>query len=217
MSNLILPASLNGRPVVPGVDLSHWEPDTDFGLLYAAGVRFVITKATDGVDGVDPKWADFRSKASLLSREHDDFFFGGFHFFEPGQDPAKQAAHFLSIVRPVKGDIIPSLDTETAGANVGAESWAFDQAFVKATGYHSVLYTDEPFYLAGLKAAGFGAAIAAGHMRFWLARYRSEPPATASDIWQFSDAGKVPGEPKTMDADVFFGDVEQFRARMLVG
>lgn len=212
-----LPPGVDPSTIVPGVDLSHWEPDTDFHALYDAGIRFVITKATDTLKGVDPKYAAFRAKADTIRAEHDDFFFGAFHFFGPGANPAAQYQHFRDVIgKPQPGDIIPALDSETEGYRVGQGSWEFDQACVDDLGYHTMLYTYEPFYLQFLKAHGFGNAIAAHHMRLWLARYRSRKPDTPCDIWQFSDAGAVPGEPKTMDVDIFWGSIDDFRERMLV-
>jgi lysozyme len=212
------PGYSQGDPnILAGVDLSHWTADTDFGELYAAGIRFVIAKATQGATGIDPSWDTFRAKGELLMGEHPDFYFGGYHFLDGTASGVVQAAHF-NMVCPAKGGqwMRGALDSETAFANVRGESWAFANAYALATGDYPTLYTYEPFYLQNLQSS-FAQSIAGGHTRLWMARYRARKPDTPCDIWQFSDAERVPHDPGVMDADVFFSNDADFRAKMVGG
>jgi GH25 family lysozyme M1 (1,4-beta-N-acetylmuramidase) len=213
---LNLPPGIDPASVVPGVDLSHWSADVDFGELYDAGIRWVITKCTGGATQIDSKWDIFKAKAAVISAEHDDFFFGGFHYFDPWADSIIQAGFSRQIMKPGPGMIVPTLDNESGGTLVGPHSWGFATNMATAIGRYPMLYSGEDFYLANLESS-FRASVEAGHTRLWLARYRDQKPDTPCDIWQFSQSERVEHEPGVMDADVFFGTVEQFRERMVLG
>lgn len=210
MGKLALPAGLDpSRDYVLLVDLSHYEPDTDFHALADAGVSGVITKCTDGLNYVDPTYDVFRKKAEIVAAERGgNFFFGGYHFFRPNLDPFTQARYFLDHAKPVKGDVLPTLDSETDGQLVGDRSKDFANAVCRRTGRFPILYTGDAFYKEKLKKS-FGSGVCP----LWIARY-GHKPETPCAIWQWTDRAVVAGEPKAMDADVFFGSVSDFRAKM---
>ena len=73
-----------------GIDVSHFQGEVDWGAVAAAGVRFAFIKATEGLDDVDPRFAQNwqGSRAAGLLR-------GAYHFLHPNLDARQQAAHFL--------------------------------------------------------------------------------------------------------------------------
>ena len=209
-----IPTGIDRASVVLGIDLSHWKPTSvDFHELYDAGIRFVITKATDwGSSGPisDPTYSVFRQKAYALAKEKGDFFFGGFAFVRPNVDVRKQADYFIRVASPKKGDILPALDVETTGINIGHDSSIMGTYLSQRLSCKRLLYTYEPFWVENLKDHW------SGDFRLWLARYRSRKPDTPCDIWQFSDSEKLPSQDVSVDADVFFGSISDFKTKMLM-
>lgn len=49
------PSNLEARATVEGFDISHYQSSVDFAGAYAAGLRFVLIKATEGTTYTDPK------------------------------------------------------------------------------------------------------------------------------------------------------------------
>ena len=48
-----------------GIDVSHYQGEVDWPAVAASGVRFAFIKATDGVDDIDPRFAQNWAGAKL--------------------------------------------------------------------------------------------------------------------------------------------------------
>src|SRR5258708_7401718 len=191
-----------GTPNVRLVDCYHGDR-VDFHALAAAGVAGVMLKATQGAHGVDPRYADYVGRARSVG-----LLVGPYHFFEPTEDPDAQAAHFVSVARWMPGDIPPTLDSETDGPEVGPRSWTFAQAIHKSLGIHPILYSGDSFYQNRLKRS-----FSNGACPLWIARYGHKPTTTCL-IWQYTVSARIPGEPRPLDTDIFFGTLDAFKARL---
>src|SRR5215217_1156995 len=140
-----LPASISGQ--VSGIDVTHYQGTVDWAQVAGAGMAFAFVKATQGASGVDPLFAqnwDGARTAGLLC--------GAYHFYQPGDDPAEQAAHFLSVlgIPPgIVGGLPPVLDIETAGSQTpaqivqGVETWL--AAVAAGAGCTPIVYTAPGF------------------------------------------------------------------------
>ncbi|MCA1702103.1 MAG: glycoside hydrolase family 25 protein [Actinobacteria bacterium] len=96
-----------------GIDISHWQGDIDWSYLATGNVKFVIAKATEGQDYVDPMYDDNKAGATGIGLK-----FTGYHFARPDAtlgDAAKEAAHFVQTAKLAKGNLIPALDLEANG------------------------------------------------------------------------------------------------------
>ena len=81
-----------------GLDVSHWNPDVDFGRAAELGVRFVFIKASQGVsmrDELYPLHAAFARSAGISV--------GPYHFFDYRRSGRDQARHFLATLRSTTG------------------------------------------------------------------------------------------------------------------
>jgi hypothetical protein len=179
---------------VDGVDISHHQDGTiNYAAAKTAGVRWMYHKATEGDQFIDANYNRRRDEAKKAGLP-----FGAYHFARPEiGDAATEARRFLSIAKPVPGDLRPALDLETT------EGLAFDQlrtwaatwvrVVTEATGVKPIVYT--PY---GLGDAVKGCLI-------WRPRYNDDnrPPELAWDIWQFSNG--VLGKP---DLVAGFGHVD---------
>ena len=152
--------------VPPVIDLSHNNPglDTadDFAALYAAGVRLVIHKATQGVSFADPMYAVRRPLALTAGLKWD-----AYHFCTSDPETA-QLAYFLSVT-DLDDTMRGALDAEqNAGATISPIS-----AGVLAAGLDSKL---------GRQVLRYGNASVLEYKQplwhdgpIWWAKYGDEP------------------------------------------
>lgn len=181
---------------VDGVDISHWQSGAlDFSAAKKAGVKFVYHKATEGVTVKDSNYTKRRAEAKAAGVP-----FGAYHFAR-AQTPLKsdavaEAKYFLSVAKPVEGDLYPVLDLETTEGLTNAQLREWAAAFIgelSEQGFKCVLYTN--FDLGNVGA----------HL-LWTARYSNAntlPKLSGWDIWQFSNG--VYGVPKSVAG---FGNVD---------
>jgi GH25 family lysozyme M1 (1,4-beta-N-acetylmuramidase) len=178
-----------------GVDVSSWQhpygKPIDWEEVAASGHTFALVKATQGTGYLN----------SWLARDLDDaraagLLVGAYHYFELGQPPADQAAHF---VRSLMGHTLdlgvwldwepPPLPPFTASGYIDNFLTACDDGRPNCG-----LYCDLA-WLEVLKTAGktFG--------RLWLADWTPSAPHEGQLIWQ--DAiSTVKGIPAPVDVDV---------------
>jgi lysozyme len=188
------------RPLV--ADLSHHNTVTDWGKVYASGIRGVIHKATQGTAYADPRFLQrypLARKAGLL--------WGAYHFGTDG-DPEMQAAHFLSVVERACGpdpwgEVLLALDWEPEpnGHTMSADqARRFLELVAERTGQKPVLYGGE--LLKDRKRVGpQGDSFLCEH-RLWLSHYAAKPvlpPGFGSYfLWQYTGDGAGPG-PHAVD------------------
>ena len=106
------------NPVV--VDLSHWDPASDYGAVGDAGIVGVIYKATEGQSYTDPTYVSQQHAAKLAG-----LLWGAYHFAD-GSDVDGQVANFLRFASPDPDELF-CLDWEdNGGAKMSrsqAEQW----------------------------------------------------------------------------------------------
>ena len=183
-------ASWQGETAVSlkGIDVSSFQPNTDWQQVAGAGYAFAFVKATEGTGYVNPQFArDWpATKAAGMVR-------GAYHFYEYGIDPAAQADHFLATVGALSPADLLALDIETGTGDLSGPARAFLDRCQQVAGVRPVLYS----YTSFLPAHNLTAA-ATGASALWLADYRSQWPATpagwaAIAIWQHTSQATVPG------------------------
>lgn len=183
---------MTGR--LKGVDVSSnnhaGDAPIDFEALRKAGYAFVIVKATQGIDYVNP-W---------LARDLSDAFaeglmVGAYHYFEVGPDPVVQAKHFTGMLIGHKLELGAWLDFEPPSA----EPW-------QAAGWVNTFLTEAHearpgtglYANASQWAALKGASVTVP--RLWLADWTEDPDLSGVFMWQ-SGFGEVPGVPGQTDTD----------------
>ena len=211
---------------VNGIDVSDFQGNNiDWGKVKASGYSFAIAKATEGTGNTQTSFAHNMSgirAAGMIA--------GAYHFLSWQTDPAAQAAHFLSVYKPHKGDIPPTLDCEAVPAGMSSDACVKQvSAFLQAVEPHlggakMLLYMSFSFANDHLNGGtGFS-----GHP-VWIAAYNTDtfesnvPPAWVGKtpgmvMWQFSD-GSIPGpQPaiaglgSSIDRDKFNGDINALKA-----
>jgi lysozyme len=198
------PAATPEAPGDPlhGIDVSHFQGEVDWAKVKSAGIAFAFIKATEGITYTDPKFA-----ANWQGAKDAGVVRGAYAFYVAGDDPAKQAAHFMATVRMESGDLPPVVDIETKGASteadapVTADLHDYLRALEKATGVKSIIYTSPGFWNAHFDDS-FGA------YPLWVAEYEIEEPNAVNGwdgwtFWQHSQGGTVDGVPGKVDLDSF--------------
>ncbi len=210
-------------PTVPGIDVSRWQADIDWGRVARAGIEFAVIKSTQGTSGVDPKfadnWRDARAAGVLR---------GPYHFFCPELDGAAQADHMLDTVGELQADDLPPvLDVEVCSASVCGTSCDWDglscatiqnnirrwaDRVIARTGRTPMVYSN-----VGTWDSSVCGSDVASDLHLWVANWGASCPSVPrgwSDwvFWQTSDNGRVDGISGAVDLDLFNGDSAALRA-----
>ncbi len=197
--------------LVFGIDVSNWQGEINWRILsnHADSIRFVIVKATQGVDVVDPMF--YRNWANA---KQSSLIFGAYHYFDLKADPLAQAKLYLRTTHLKKGDLLPIVDVEFPCGNchslgVSNEQLAqnlkiFLSEVENTLNVRPVIYASESFYNTYLKNDFSGYSL-------WIAAYEGEVPSELKEffhddpihgsIWQFTDKGSVPGITCNVDLD----------------
>jgi lysozyme len=213
-----------GAETVEGVDVFDGQGQVDWAAVAATGIRFAFIKATQGTYDTQTtfalNWSQAQSAGLLRS---------AYHFFDPTEDGAAQAAHFLSVIGEVAPrDLPPMLDIEcpdgeasclysggsglAPGADITTRMWAFINAVEQATGRKPVVYT----FGAYLEENDVGTS---GLSAYPLAlAYPSNgtcvsPPApwARATFWQYSWEGSIDGILGPVDRDRFMGTLSDLQ------
>ena len=187
---------------IAGIDVSHYQGEIDWNAVAAHGARFAFIKATEGVDNVDPQFAtnwQAAHAAGLLR--------GAYHYFDPSQDAAKQADHFLQTVTMDDASLPPVVDVEVSGglspSDLSSALRVWLEKVAEGSGSKPIIYADPTFWRSHI-VGDFS------EYPFWIAEYGPEahvPDDWSSwTFWQHSQSGQVPGVTGPVDMDRFAGN-----------
>ncbi|KAK3392684.1 glycoside hydrolase family 25 protein [Podospora didyma] len=197
------------KAAVQGFDVSHWQSSVNFAAAYSSGARFVIIKATESNNYIDPKFSTYYTAATNAG-----FIRGGYHFAHPGETTgAVQANYFIAhgggwsgdgITLPGMLDLESSSSSQCWGLSTTAMvAWikAFSDRYHTVTGRYPMLYTNPSWWIA---CTGNSNAFVNTNPLV-LARYASAPGTIPGGwpyqtIWQNSDSYTYGG-----DSDIFNG------------
>lgn len=197
------------------IDIYQGNAVKDFAAVYAAGIRLVIHKASEGVTIVDGKYAERREAAKAAG-----LMWGSYHFGR-GSDVQAQVRTFLNAAKP-DAETRLVLDWEVP-AMTPDQARRFVQLVDEATGRPTILYSYSSFLREQL---GQQRDPVLGARPLWLAAYSKTPPIPQPSwpkwlLWQYTDgeAGpdpkSVPGIEGDVDCNHFDGTEADLRAAWL--
>jgi lysozyme len=201
---------------VNGLDVSDYQNDVDWATAHGAGYSFGISKATEGLGNAQATFPDNMHDMRAIG-----MIAGAYHYLHWLDDPRAQAAHFLSVYQPQKGDLPPTLDCEAVPAGVSPQMCIQQiSTFLGAIephlfGKRMLLYFSASFPDDHL----LGGSSFSGHP-IWVAAYNNDlaPPAFVAlplvKIWQWSDGANLPaiaGIHGNVDRNRFLGTLAELR------
>jgi len=172
------------------IDISHHNDVSSFDAVFAAGVRGVIHKATEGTGFVDDQYLKRCAPAMRAG-----LLWGAYHFAHGGESISEQVQNFLNLVG-VDNDTLYALDWEPSGSGptmTAAEAKKFIQLLEAQIGEgRCVIYSGST-----AKEMISGSDPFFGSRRLWLAQYGTSPTTQVSWdsywLWQYSDGSAGPG------------------------
>lgn len=197
------------RGPVNGIDVSHYQGRIDWQRVAKSGVRFAYIKSTEGNTYLDPRF-----HANLQGARKAGMVTGAYHFFIPGDEPIRQAEHFLKTAWTGPGSLPPALDLEKVphharNHEVGKAALQWLRHVEKKTGCKPVVYSNRSYWQTYLVDD-------LAEYPFWLAEYarHAHLPTAVSDwtLWQHSQKGQVPGIRGHVDLDRIAGGAAGLRA-----
>ncbi len=198
---------------IHGIDISHyqgvidWEVLRNQGMIDNCPIRFVMIKATEGANRIDPNFKDNFQQALEYG-----FTRGAYHFYSVHSPAREQARFFIKNVRLEKGDLPPVLDVEHKPHNLTDEEFRFSvlqwlDIVEEYYGVKPIIYTYYKFKMQYLSDEIFD------QYPYWIAHYYvdSIEYKGAWKFWQHTDAGKLPGIKGYVDFNIYNGSYYDLR------
>ncbi|MES2618738.1 MAG: GH25 family lysozyme [Bacteroidota bacterium] len=188
-----------------GIDISHHQGNIDWQRLAASpdSVHFVILKATEGVQFIDPQFSYNWIQSGSLGIKR-----GAYHFFRADRPIEAQTIWYIKNVPLQDNDLPPILDFEQTGSlsNDSVISmihyWLNNvQRYYKRT---PIIYTNKKLYKAFIQTHFSSYPL-------WLAHYDTLNPTALKfspdwRIWQMSDRAKINGIGSSVDYNLILRD-----------
>ena len=184
-----------------GIDVSNHNGNINWSKVKADGVEVVYIKATEGTTYQD-QWLNSHyagAKGVGLST-------GFYHFLVGTSQPESQAHNFYNQIKDKKNDLIPCLDIEVSGFDVGDYAIRFLKKFKELSGMNMVIYTGAYFSRDNLPLE------IKQNYPLWLAHYGVEPwksnlvtlaGFTTLVGHQYTEKGRIQGINGVCDLNVF--------------
>ncbi|MGZ4962069.1 MAG: glycoside hydrolase family 25 protein [Limisphaerales bacterium] len=215
-----------------GIDVSNNNGSVTWSSVYNAGIRFAITKATEG-----DYFQDSYYHANMQHGKSQGINMGAYHFARPDlNDGNHEASYFYSYASSEFGTggntLQPVLDLEIwNGGHVGATSftdWANQFADTLTTKMNNAGMTHNTLvYGSACNVCNYNSNIK-GHS--WIANYNGEDPDTGTPwsvcsscnvwggwtFWQYTATGSVSGVSGNCDRDVYNGTLADLEASIYI-
>jgi GH25 family lysozyme M1 (1,4-beta-N-acetylmuramidase) len=202
---------------VPGIDVSKWQGDVDWGEVASTPVRFVIMRATIGNTATEARFVDPKYEEYLAGATANGLVVGAYHRANVGtavNDARNEANFFVNNAQIAAGDVLPVLDIEqTHGLSVAAmQDWVREwvQRVLALTGVKPMIYTSPNFWATSMG----GTPWFADHgYPLWIAHWGVSAPSVPAGnwgghgwtFWQWTSTGHVAGIVGNVDRDRFNG------------
>ncbi len=193
-----------GPVVIDGIDVSYWQSNIDWAKVKASGKKYAIMRASHAMK-VDTKF-DYNWKQCHAVGLHC----GVYQYFEPAQDPIKQADLLLSMMGKLgPGDLPPVIDVESKTDSTPSATAAAVAKWIahveKAVGRKPMIYTGYYFWKDNVGSNAFAS------YPLWHAQYctsccpKIASPWTKWHFWQHSSTGSVSGISGNVDLNRWDG------------
>ena len=192
---------------IHGIDVSHYQGKIDWELLRNRGtidecpLRFVMMKATEGANKLDPTF-----KRNFQMTAEYGFIRGVYHFYSSRSSASEQARFFINNVDLQPGDLPPVLDVENKPESMSKEEFRKDILewlciIENHYGVKPIIYTYFKFKTQYLNDEVFD------QYPYWIAHYYVDHVSYKGPwkFWQHTDMGVLPGIKGKVDLNIYNG------------
>jgi len=171
------------------VDLSHWDPASNYNTVKSSGIAGVIYKATEGTSYTDDTYVGQQKAAKSVG-----LLWGAYHFAD-ASNVNSQIDNFMRFACPDPDELF-CLDWEDNGGNVmsaaNAQTWITEVEKQLNRPGQCVIYSGNT---AKEKISGKNSFF--GSRRLWLCQYTTGTPTWQESwdnywLWQFTDGQNGP-------------------------
>jgi GH25 family lysozyme M1 (1,4-beta-N-acetylmuramidase) len=200
-----------------GIDASKFQSDIDWSAVRSDGIHFAFIKATQGFQAPEEWFAsnwDAIKQAGIIR--------GAYHYFEPLDDPLKQAENYFTAFKLEDSDLPPVVDFEPQNTLPPENLQLWLDFIEKETGRLPIIYTN-----ARIWQTLMGDSHDFSRYPLWFADYGgalSTPNIPADNwggqgwaFWQHSERGQVAGISGPVNLNWFNGNEADLRAFMATG
>lgn len=193
-----------------GLDVSRHQKEVNWEKVFEhEQPYFVFIKATEGTLIVDPTYEKHRAEL-----EKTGVLWGAYHFFGHRTSGKEQARNFIKTAKLKHGNLIPVLDIEwhrfmKDPKRSAREAKNFCREIKRYYGVNPIIYCSTNFYEKYLADT-----FPEDEYVLWIADYRS-CPTLKWQLWQHTDAHRIPGISGDVDRNVFAGSAEEFKKLIL--
>jgi lysozyme len=199
-----------------GIDVSHWQGKLDWPALKAEGVVFAFAKSTQSVG-----WGDRLFAENWAAMKSVGVIRGAYHYFLPSVDLIKQAAHFVSTVKPEPCDLPLALDVEiddSLSPNELADSTLKClQEIERLSGKRPIIYTSSGFW-DNYVVESVAPELFSDYP-LWVAHYTNDHNPRLPlgwnkwTFWQYTGAGRLAAHSgRNLDFNRFTGTLDDLKA-----
>lgn len=209
---MILPASLSGRAIVEGVDLSQYQQGVDYRAVVASGKRFGFVRVADGDSHPDPTF--FTHRDGLLDA---GAVVGPYLFFRAGSDAKIKLQIELLSGATELCTLPPVIDAEVR-SDLGFPREVVQKQLLRLIAEinercgRCLVYTAAGWWETFMGPQEVQADL-------WVAHYGVERPliprswhGAGPRFWQHTGEGSCPGIKGRVDLNVFYGGSSDFEA-----
>lgn len=184
-----------------GIDISNHNGKINWSKVKSDGVKLVYIKATEGTT-----YQDLWLENHYQGAKSVGLCTGFYHFLVGTSQPESQAHNFYNQIKDKKNDLIPCLDIEVSGFDVGDYALRFLKKFKELSGMSMVIYTGAYFSRDNLPLE------IKQNYPLWLAHYGVEPwksnlvtlaGFTILAGHQYTEKGHINGINTNVDMNVF--------------
>ncbi len=200
----------------PGIDVSRWQGEINWGMVAAAGYRFAIIRATVGNYYTDPRfydnWSGARGAGLLVS---------AYHVVTPEHSAESQIARFFDVLDGRKANLPLALDVELSRgiSPAGITACVKDclREVKQEDGRKPIIYTAKWFWNHQVLESPQWS-----EYDLWVAHYGVSSPTLPAGweewkFWQHTDKGQLPGIAAETDVNWFNGSYDDLLAYANVG
>jgi len=201
--------------MILGIDINHWKYPINFDLVKQSGVRYIITKATEGTSYIDTAFKDFWYNIKRINMPR-----GAYHWYRPTMNKLAQAQHFFNVASDTGCPPIVDVElykpyTDDAFYYTNTPKYQKQADLKTLLDFVEIYFKVKPVIYTGYYfwRDNFSPCPWAANYKLWLASYNTVPQIppdwNSYILHQYTDKGVVAGISSNVDMNKFPGTEDE--------